>query len=152
MHVIHTHSQFERNNNNDSCFICVRPTQDGRPGLAKYGTTAEIYEYQEEDYSQTMSIKAKGRQRFKVISTHREITGLVLQTEKWGMLDWPKFGHIVVYTSGVYTVHDIFNSIIPWCFKILELKKSKNQSTFLCTFSKETSSNRQYSYFHWLVK
>lgn len=55
-----------------------RHAQDGRSGLAKYGTTAEIYEYQEEDFTQTMSIKAKGRQRFKVISTHRESTGLTV--------------------------------------------------------------------------
>lgn len=56
-------------------FAHCRHAQDGRSGLAKYGTTAEIYEYQEEDFTQTMSIKAKGRQRFKVISTHRESTG-----------------------------------------------------------------------------
>ena len=75
---------------NDTCPIYFRLTQDGRPGLAKYGTTAEIYEYQEEDFTQTMSIKAKGRQRFKVISTHRESTGLVLCRMKPGMHAWQK--------------------------------------------------------------
>ncbi|KAG0728471.1 Protein cereblon [Chionoecetes opilio] len=56
-----------------------KASQDGQlPELAKYGTTAEIYEYQGEEVTPSMSIKAKGRQRFKVVSTHRESTGLTV--------------------------------------------------------------------------
>lgn len=53
-------------------------SQDGTSEKARYGTTAEIYEYQEEELTGTLSIKAKGRQRFKVMSTRRETTGLIV--------------------------------------------------------------------------
>lgn len=53
-------------------------SQDGTSEMARYGTTAEIYEYTEEELTGTLSIKAKGRQRFKVMSTRRETTGLIV--------------------------------------------------------------------------
>ncbi|CAG0882700.1 unnamed protein product [Darwinula stevensoni] len=41
---------------------------------AKYGTTAEIYEYHDEpQFGMMFSVKAKGRQRFRVLETRRTI-------------------------------------------------------------------------------
>ncbi|XP_068225702.1 protein cereblon-like isoform X2 [Palaemon carinicauda] len=56
--------------------------EGGGSEMAEYGTTAEIYEYQEEEGTGALSIKAKGRQRFKLISTRREMTGLVVAQVK----------------------------------------------------------------------
>ncbi|KAK3860489.1 hypothetical protein Pcinc_029018 [Petrolisthes cinctipes] len=56
--------------------------QDGSSEMAMYGTTAEIYEYQEDDSTGTLSIKAKGRQRFKIMSTRRETSGLLVAEVK----------------------------------------------------------------------
>lgn len=49
------------------------------PTLSNLGTTAEIFSIKDEtdDISgiSTVRVKAKGRQRFEVIDTHREVTG-----------------------------------------------------------------------------
>lgn len=58
--------------------VHTKYTEGGSSEMAKYGTTAEIYEYQEEEGTGALSIKAKGRQRFKLMSTRRETTGLVV--------------------------------------------------------------------------
>nr|CAD7463682.1 unnamed protein product [Timema tahoe] len=47
------------------------------PRLAEVGTTAEIYEFQEEERSAGFRVKAKGRQRFKILETHRQVDGNV---------------------------------------------------------------------------
>ncbi len=47
---------------------------------AKVGTTAEIYEYRdpsEESDEVGLKLKVKGRQRFRVVSSRRQIDGLV---------------------------------------------------------------------------
>ncbi|XP_064119954.1 protein cereblon-like [Macrobrachium nipponense] len=62
--------------------VHTKHIEGGGSEMAKYGTTAEIYEYQEEEGSGALSIKAKGRQRFKLISTRREMTGLVVAQVK----------------------------------------------------------------------
>ena len=57
-------------------------TDESSTTLANLGTTAEIYsiKYETDDVTgnSTVRVKAKGRQRFKVIETRREITGSVL--------------------------------------------------------------------------
>nr|CAD7573474.1 unnamed protein product [Timema californicum] len=47
------------------------------PRLAEVGTTAEIYEFQQEQRSAGFKVKAKGRQRFKILETHRQVDGNV---------------------------------------------------------------------------
>ena len=57
-----------------------------RPGLteeAKIGSTAEIYEFREpspESLEVGLKIKAKGRQRFKVLSQRRQVDGTKIAT------------------------------------------------------------------------
>nr|CAD7427466.1 unnamed protein product [Timema monikensis] len=45
------------------------------PRLAEVGTTAEIYEFQKEERSAGFRVKAKGRQRFKILETRRQVDG-----------------------------------------------------------------------------
>ncbi|KAK7072706.1 hypothetical protein SK128_017287 [Halocaridina rubra] len=58
--------------------VYTKYTESGGAEMAKYGTTAEIYEFQEEENTGALSVKAKGRQRFRVLSTRHEMTGLVV--------------------------------------------------------------------------
>jgi Lon protease-like protein len=44
-------------------------------GMAEIGTTAEIYEYRDEEDMAGFCIKAKGRQRFRVIKSQRQVDG-----------------------------------------------------------------------------
>ncbi|XP_076031486.1 E3 ubiquitin ligase component cereblon isoform X2 [Oratosquilla oratoria] len=46
--------------------------------MARYGTTAEIYEFQEDEMTGALSIKAKGRQRFRILNTRQETSGCVV--------------------------------------------------------------------------
>lgn len=43
--------------------------------MAEIGTTAEIYEYRDEEDMAGFCIKAKGRQRFRVIKSQRQVDG-----------------------------------------------------------------------------
>lgn len=56
----------------DHTFGCLAPRNPGSLGDSMFGTTAEIYEFSDE--MGTVCIKARGRQRFKLISTKRTDT------------------------------------------------------------------------------
>jgi Lon protease-like protein len=43
--------------------------------MAHVGTTAEIYEYRDEEELAGFCIKAKGRQRFRVMEWQRQVDG-----------------------------------------------------------------------------
>jgi Lon protease-like protein len=43
--------------------------------MANIGTTAEIYEYRDEEDLAGFCIKAKGRQRFHVMESQRQVDG-----------------------------------------------------------------------------
>jgi Lon protease-like protein len=45
------------------------------PKMANIGTTAEIYEYRDEEDLAGFCIKAKGRQRFRVMESQRQVDG-----------------------------------------------------------------------------
>jgi hypothetical protein len=45
--------------------------------MANIGTTAEIYEYRDEEELAGFCIKAKGRQRFHVVESQRQVDGSV---------------------------------------------------------------------------
>ncbi|XP_047498018.1 protein cereblon-like isoform X1 [Penaeus chinensis] len=62
--------------------VHTKLNQDGNSEMARYGTTAEIYEYQEEELTGALTIKAKGRQRFRVMSTRQETSGLIVARVK----------------------------------------------------------------------
>ncbi|XP_071082193.1 protein cereblon-like [Haliotis cracherodii] len=61
--------------------ITFRYQSEHTPTLSNLGTTAEIFSIKDEtdDISgiSTVRVKAKGRQRFEVIDTHREVTGIL---------------------------------------------------------------------------
>ncbi|XP_069693339.1 protein cereblon isoform X2 [Periplaneta americana] len=59
--------------------VCVRYFEASIPRMAHIGTTAEIYEYRDEE---ELRIKAKGRQRFKIINSMRQLDGNVNATVK----------------------------------------------------------------------
>merc|ERR1712029_222734 len=69
--------------------INQRPSYAGmeiRMNLAQIGTTAEIFEFGEPGASETTSgsytIKAKGRQRFKILNTRRTVDGIFMAEVK----------------------------------------------------------------------
>lgn len=55
--------------------VCVRSVPNQRKALAKFGTTAEIFQYQEDGDLVGFKIKAKGRQRFKLLEQERNRPG-----------------------------------------------------------------------------
>lgn len=55
--------------------VCVRNVPFQKKALAQYGTTAEIFQYQEENDLAGFKIKAKGRQRFKLLEQKRHMPG-----------------------------------------------------------------------------
>ncbi|XP_063231995.1 protein cereblon isoform X2 [Bacillus rossius redtenbacheri] len=57
--------------------VCVRYSIQNAAKLAEVGTTAEIYEFQDEDAEAGFRVKAKGRQRFKILETRRQFDGNV---------------------------------------------------------------------------
>ncbi|XP_066999546.1 protein cereblon [Anabrus simplex] len=72
-----TISMLRRTISTDRTFgvVCIRYVGADPPRLADVGTTAEIYEFQGEDDTTCFKIKAKGRQRFKIIESRRQIDG-----------------------------------------------------------------------------
>ncbi|PNF42523.1 hypothetical protein B7P43_G08253 [Cryptotermes secundus] len=62
--------------------ICVRYFEASNPKMANVGTTAEIYEYRDEEDLAGFRIKAKGRQRFRVMESQRQVDGNVTATVK----------------------------------------------------------------------
>ena len=62
-------------------FLLSKRYRSSRPGLteeATIGTTAEIYEFREpspDSLEVGLKIKAKGRQRFRILSQRRQIDG-----------------------------------------------------------------------------
>jgi Lon protease-like protein len=58
-------------------WFCVhlRYFEASNPRLANIGTTAEIYEYRDEEDLDGFRIKAKGRQRFRVMESQRQVDG-----------------------------------------------------------------------------
>lgn len=62
--------------------ICVRSFETSNPKMVKIGTTAEIYEYRDEEELAGFCIKAKGRQRFRVVESQRQVDGNVTATVK----------------------------------------------------------------------
>lgn len=59
-----------------------KPTLSGTPEMAKYGTTAEIFEFKDSESGDYINVKAKGRQRFKIMNTRREVTGCLVAQVK----------------------------------------------------------------------
>lgn len=55
--------------------IYSRYSDESNPRLADIGTTAEIYEYRDEEELTGFCIKAKGRQRFRVVESQRQVDG-----------------------------------------------------------------------------
>lgn len=55
--------------------VCVRQAPYQKKALAQFGTTAEIFQYQEEGDLAGFKIKAKGRQRFKLLEQKRRMPG-----------------------------------------------------------------------------
>jgi len=43
--------------------------------MVNIGTTAEIYEYRDEEEVAGFCIKAKGRQRFRIVESQRQVDG-----------------------------------------------------------------------------
>ena len=68
-------------NNQSILFNFLLRYRSSRPGLteeATIGTTAEIYEFREpspDSLEVGLKIKAKGRQRFRILSQRRQIDG-----------------------------------------------------------------------------
>lgn len=55
--------------------IYSRYSEETNPRVADIGTTAEIYEYRDEEDLAGFCIKAKGRQRFRVVESQRQVDG-----------------------------------------------------------------------------
>lgn len=72
-----TISMLRRTISTDRTFgvVCIRYISSNPPTLSDVGTTAEIYEFQDEEETAGFKIKAKGRQRFRIIETQRQIDG-----------------------------------------------------------------------------
>ncbi|XP_021928619.1 protein cereblon isoform X2 [Zootermopsis nevadensis] len=62
--------------------IYLRYSDESNPRLADIGTTAEIYEYRDEEELTGFCIKAKGRQRFRVVESQRQVDGNINATVK----------------------------------------------------------------------
>lgn len=62
--------------------ICVRSFEASNPKMVNIGTTAEIYEYRDEEELAGFCIKAKGRQRFRVVESQRQVDGNINATVK----------------------------------------------------------------------
>ena len=56
-------------------FIHLRSFDATNPKMVNIGTTAEIYEYRDEEELAGFCIKAKGRQRFRVLESQRQVDG-----------------------------------------------------------------------------
>jgi len=58
------------------CFLIgLRSYEASNPRMVNIGTTAEIYEYRDEEEVAGFCIKAKGRQRFRVVESQRQVDG-----------------------------------------------------------------------------
>ena len=66
------HNQADQNRK--LSFLFFRPSHAGRD-LYPIGTTAEIFEFGDQPTSGSYAIKAKGRQRFKILDVRRTVDG-----------------------------------------------------------------------------
>ncbi|XP_049791902.1 protein cereblon [Schistocerca nitens] len=79
-----TVSMLRRSINTDRIFgvICIKYVNSSPATIANVGTTAEIYEFQDEESDFGFRIKAKGRQRFRVIESNRQVDGNIIAKVK----------------------------------------------------------------------